>query len=243
MAFFRTYNSEICRWLQIDPIIKFHESPYVGYSNNPITIIDPLGADTLKQIGPDLYDGGDYDEVVVTGDRIAPSNSPDTDDAKRANSNLQERAMDLPCYSTCHISKYKVLLNEANRKQNAMDKLDWANGQRASPRISYFSKLFGNRSYNGELLNEQGYLTGMLEPIMGTPPAVGLPKGIKGGSLGLIGLFSNTTVRGRTIIGIRQHLVRNGFVQKLARNKKGYIFTNGTGEEIRLMRRGSGWDI
>ena len=44
-----------------------------------------------------------------------------------------------------------------------------------------------------------------------------------------------------TIIGIRATLKENGFVMRLSENKKGYLFTNGTGEEVRLMRGAKGW--
>ncbi len=44
---FRQYSSRIGRWLSLDPILKDNESPYTGFSNNPIWFIDPLGSDTL----------------------------------------------------------------------------------------------------------------------------------------------------------------------------------------------------
>ncbi|MBL7897747.1 MAG: hypothetical protein JNJ99_04360 [Crocinitomicaceae bacterium] len=42
----RMYDTRIGRWLSIDPIIKDFESPYVGFSNNPIWFNDPHGTDT-----------------------------------------------------------------------------------------------------------------------------------------------------------------------------------------------------
>lgn len=35
------------RWWSVDPVTKDNESPYTGFSNNPIWFIDPLGSDTL----------------------------------------------------------------------------------------------------------------------------------------------------------------------------------------------------
>lgn len=55
----------IGRWWQVDPIDKFNESLYVGFSNNPTTLSDYLGADTLRQIGPDTYDGGNVVDLVT----------------------------------------------------------------------------------------------------------------------------------------------------------------------------------
>jgi hypothetical protein len=44
-----------------------------------------------------------------------------------------------------------------------------------------------------------------------------------------------------SVIGVRATLRANGFIMKLSENKKGYLFTNGTGEEVRLMRGAKGW--
>jgi hypothetical protein len=34
-----------------------------------------------------------------------------------------------------------------------------------------------------------------------------------------------------------------GFKQGLSKNKSGYLLKNGAGEEVRIMKRGGGWDI
>jgi hypothetical protein len=59
---------------------------------------------------------------------------------------------------------------------------------------------------------------------------------------GLLELFKQG-VRGNSIGNIRAILLQNGFVQSLANNKKGYLFRNAIGEEVRIMHRNSGWDI
>ncbi len=38
----------ISRWYSQDPLPKAHESPYAGFSNNPIWFLDPDGADTIN---------------------------------------------------------------------------------------------------------------------------------------------------------------------------------------------------
>lgn len=44
-SFYRTYDPQIGRFLQIDPSPKFEESPYVSMGNNPVSNVDPLGDD------------------------------------------------------------------------------------------------------------------------------------------------------------------------------------------------------
>ncbi len=44
----RFYDSDAGRFLSVDPIVKFHESPYAAMANNPIWFIDPDGRDTVE---------------------------------------------------------------------------------------------------------------------------------------------------------------------------------------------------
>jgi len=67
--------------------------------------------------------------------------------------------------------------------------------------------------------------------------------GLKNASEGLKSLFENGSVKGKSIIGIRKTLLKDGFTQTLSKNKSGYLFRNSLGEEVRLMRRNGGWDI
>ncbi len=69
-------------------------------------------------------------------------------------------------------------------------------------------------------------------------------RGLRGASAGLRALFSEGGgLADESIIGIRAILKENGFVMGLTENKSGYLFTNGTGEEVRLMRRENGWQL
>lgn len=45
-AEFWQYDSRIGKRWNIDPVVKFHESPYAAFANNPIWFKDPNGADT-----------------------------------------------------------------------------------------------------------------------------------------------------------------------------------------------------
>ncbi len=45
-AEFWQYDSRLGRRWNIDPVVKYHESPYAAFANNPIWFIDPNGADT-----------------------------------------------------------------------------------------------------------------------------------------------------------------------------------------------------
>ena len=62
---FRTYDATTGRWGQIDPILKFAESPYAGFGNSPGVFIDPLGTDTLRAIGDDLFGTYQFEPVTV----------------------------------------------------------------------------------------------------------------------------------------------------------------------------------
>lgn len=41
------YSPRIGRRWEIDPVVKYHESPYATFGNNPIWFADPNGADTI----------------------------------------------------------------------------------------------------------------------------------------------------------------------------------------------------
>ncbi|MEM6377567.1 MAG: RHS repeat-associated core domain-containing protein, partial [Bacteroidota bacterium] len=71
---FRPYDPTIGRWIQIDPVYKYHESGYVGMANNPIIYNDPLGLDTISpQPNNAPIDAPNLPEVVVTPKPNPPS--------------------------------------------------------------------------------------------------------------------------------------------------------------------------
>jgi RHS repeat-associated protein len=49
LAQFRAYDPTIGRFMQIDPVIKLHESPYAWNTNNPLLYADPTGADSTQR--------------------------------------------------------------------------------------------------------------------------------------------------------------------------------------------------
>ena len=52
LAEFRSYSPEIGRWHQIDPKASERESPYVGFANNPVLNVDPLGDTAIAYHDP-----------------------------------------------------------------------------------------------------------------------------------------------------------------------------------------------
>lgn len=66
-----------------------------------------------------------------------------------------------------------------------------------------------------------GYSGGALTDPLGLSPC---PTGLKNASQGLKWLFSDGSVRGRSIISIRSELLDDGFSQELAANRSGYLF-------------------
>ena len=46
---FRMWNSEVVRWISIDPKYKEYESPYVWNTNNPISYTDVFGGDSTER--------------------------------------------------------------------------------------------------------------------------------------------------------------------------------------------------
>ncbi len=48
-ALYWEYDSRLGRRWNIDPVVKYHESSYASFANNPIWFLDPDGADTLQR--------------------------------------------------------------------------------------------------------------------------------------------------------------------------------------------------
>lgn len=54
---FRQNDPRLGRRWNIDPVVKFHESPYATFANNPVWLVDPNGADTT------LYASGSGEKI------------------------------------------------------------------------------------------------------------------------------------------------------------------------------------
>lgn len=68
-AEFWQYDSRLGRRWNIDPVVKYHESPYATFANNPIWFIDPSGADTSftdSQGNHDQQAKKDFDKAYNT---------------------------------------------------------------------------------------------------------------------------------------------------------------------------------
>jgi LysM repeat protein len=54
-AQFWEYDSRLARRWNVDPVVKYHESPYATFANNPICFMDPDGADSAKVEGNNVW--------------------------------------------------------------------------------------------------------------------------------------------------------------------------------------------
>lgn len=77
LAEYRSYSPELGRWHQIDPKTSERESPYVGFANNPIINVDPLG-DTAKAY-LDKRDG----QITYKTDEVVIKTEPFTEEEKK----------------------------------------------------------------------------------------------------------------------------------------------------------------
>jgi hypothetical protein len=73
-------------------------------------------------------------------------------------------------------------------------------------------------------------------------PIGSLGSGLRSASAGLQELFSGGSITGKSIIEVREILLRGGFTMQKARGA-GYLFQSSLGEEVRIMHRGGGWDL
>jgi len=105
--------------------------------------------------------------------------------------------------------------------------------------VSITPRASAETVYNLEVNREHVYYVGESGLLVHNT----CPNGLRNASKGLREIFSGGSVRGKNIISIRESLLQNGFTQSLAKNKKGYLFLNSAGEQVRVMRRNGAWDL
>lgn len=69
-ASFWEYSPRIGKRWNTDPVVKYHESPYATFANNPIWFVDPNGADTLDIIKNDKGKWSVSNTQIVKGDDV-----------------------------------------------------------------------------------------------------------------------------------------------------------------------------
>ncbi|MDI1254598.1 MAG: DUF6443 domain-containing protein [Flavobacterium sp.] len=62
---FRDYDPSIGRWVVIDPIDHFGQSPYNGYDSNPVFWADPSGGNVTRESGIDGQGRNKFDEFGI----------------------------------------------------------------------------------------------------------------------------------------------------------------------------------
>ena len=149
----RGYDPVIGRTIQMDPHAEsyYNLSPYSWVANNPLSVIDPTGMDTvnvnnldMRTFNPDVDVVG-LDEVVVS----ASGGSDEPADATREN---------IPIW----------LLREGDKVMGHRDG------------ISGLEDFFGKRTYGPFDVNAQGRIIG-LTPTTGVGPDVGRGGAARGG--------------------------------------------------------------
>jgi hypothetical protein len=93
-----------------------------------------------------------------------------------------------------------------------------------------------------EFRNQESHLGESLMAMLpsGLRPSSAAPQGA---SPGLISLYSEGSVRGRSMINLRAGLVDDGFQMTRARSGTGYLYQNSMGEQVRFMFRNNRWEI
>jgi RHS repeat-associated protein len=138
---FRSYDSQIGRFLQIDPLADFFEyfSPYVYAENNPILMNDPYGLEPSK-----LTDPNTLPEVVVTSVRhkkppltkAAPTSLPSGAKPLVLNSNVNI-ASPQPAQPTPSLPSVKVTPKASVSKPAMLTSADIATNLMNSGRINF----------------------------------------------------------------------------------------------------------
>ena len=154
-ALYWEYDSRIGRRWDIDPIIKMNASNYCVLGNNPISMIDPDGADWYennkthnakyfkggrehkgftKRGGDDhVFQGSTLDAVSVVG--------------KMKKKSIQiESVIQTKVRTSCHVTNQEVNLAQSVWWYNATKDLDVSNGQVMPPRSAILNYIAGNRT-------------------------------------------------------------------------------------------------
>jgi RHS repeat-associated protein len=73
---FRSYDPQLGRFHQIDPVVKHHESLYAWNTNNPISFNDPLGSDSTQRANAVAQMEQHIDEGTTYTWKISASTAP-----------------------------------------------------------------------------------------------------------------------------------------------------------------------
>jgi RHS repeat-associated protein len=111
---FRQYDPRVGRWMSVDPKANEIESPYVAFSNNPITVSDPLGDTVLSTFSyEELYE--DVDRRLMRSDFSYNSMANEREDLMRRVSEVRPEVLD-PAVS-------RVMPEEIRRLNNMLQRI------------------------------------------------------------------------------------------------------------------------
>ena len=155
-TFFRGYDPRLARWKSVDPVVHHWESPFVGFANNPVLLIDPRGDDTSSVfIGQNDNSQKVFDDATPTakqGDMISVF--------RRSENGWGAFHVDTKIWHAGNDFHEEGWLSEGEYEYFNRD---WHNGQ-VYNKLSWVDKyIWGEdnpRNWYGWEVNTDGYLTG-----------------------------------------------------------------------------------
>jgi RHS repeat-associated protein len=221
----RYYDPQIGRWWVIDPADEFY-SPYTYGPNNPVNGADPNGMWWEELWNWVRFGAWKDNETIGRWERLATTFDPENYDE----SMLETGFLDYYDKRQHELATIELMTGQASEFDPlAGSDPETLRSMNRGTDIGYYSIAYARWKYHNQIHSA----------VVG-----GVAGGIRGASPGMKALFEGGTVEGKSIIGIRETLLKNGFkFEGLSRDKKAYLFTFGK-ESVRIRPMGNDtWEI